>query len=431
MDTNSPGNAESRHICASLVDFVCETTLQRGGVPGRTEVTEDIARDVFAVQQIPAVPTLLRVLREITGMRFAAVARVTEENWTLCAAQDGIDFGLQPGSQLDVETTLCVDAMRSGTPIVIEQASLDPRYCQHHTPKLYNIESYVSVPIVLANGRYFGNLCAIDPAPTKLSAPILNTFTHFAALIAMQLDSEISRETAEVSLRDERASSELREQFIAILGHDLRNPLQAIYATSDLMVRRVNDPVIAGMAARIKANSRRMSSLIDDVLDFARGRLGGGIGLDLNEIENINEGLTSVVRELQDGRPNRQIDFYFNVARPVRCDLGRVQQVASNLIGNALQHGAPGAAIKVTAIADDHDLVFEVWNDGEPIPPDNLIKVFEPFWRRETSANREGLGLGLHICSQILRAHGGQLSVTSSRAAGTTFTARLPLQLRA
>jgi signal transduction histidine kinase len=311
--------------------------------------------------------------------------------------------------------------MRSGTPVVIEQASLDPRYSQRHTPKHYDIESYVSVPIVMASGRYFGNLCAMDPAPTTLSAPILNTFTHFAALIAMQLDSEIVRENAEVSLRDERASSELREQFIAVLGHDLRNPLQAIYATSDLMVRRVNDPAIAGMAARIKANSRRMSSLIDDVLDFARGRLGGGIGLHLGEVENLNEGLTSVVNELQDGQPSRRIDFEFNVARTVVCDVSRVQQVASNLIGNALKHGAPDSAIKVTAIADDHDFVFEVWNEGEPIPPDSLAKVFEPFWRRETSANRDGLGLGLHICSQILRAHGGRLSVTSSSTAGTTL----------
>jgi signal transduction histidine kinase len=426
MDINSPGNSECR---PSRTDTVGAQVLQWVDVPGRADVAEQIARDVFAVQQIPAVPTLLRVLCEITGMRFAAVARVTEDNWTLCAAQDGILFGLQPGSQLDVESTLCIEVMRSGTPIVMEQASLDPRYSQHHTPKLYNLESYVAVPIMMASGRYFGNLCAMDPAPIKLPAPILNTFTHFANLIAMQLDSEIIRENAEVSLRDERASSELREQFIAILGHDLRNPLQAIYATSDLMVRRVNDPLIAGMAARIKANSRRMSSLIDDVLDFARGRLGGGIGLNLNEVENIDEALTSVVKELQDGQPDRQIHFEFNVTRTVLCDLGRVQQVASNLIGNALKHGAPDTAIKVTAITDGQDFVFEVWNQGEPIPPNNLAKVFDPFWRRQTSANREGLGLGLHICSQILRAHGGQLSVTSSLTAGTTFTARLPLRL--
>jgi signal transduction histidine kinase len=396
---------------------------------GEAETPEQIARDVFAVQQIQAVPTLLQVLCEITGMRFAAVARVSGDNWTLCAVKDDIYFGLDPGSQLDIETTLCIEAKRSNTPIVIEHASLDPLCCNHHTPKLRKIESYVSVPIILASGRYFGNLCAIDPAPAKVSNAILGMFKRFAALIAMQLDNEIARENAQISLRDELAAGELREQFIAILGHDLRNPLQAIFATSDLMVRKAVDPVITSMAARIKANSRRMSALIDDVLDFARGRLGGGIGLHLTEIENINADLMSVVQELQDGQPDRQILSSIGVTRMVRADVGRVQQVASNLIGNALTHGAPGRAVKVTALADERDFIFEVWNEGEPIPPENVTKVFEPFWRRESSGHREGLGLGLHICSQIVRAHGGKLSVTSTKEAGTTFTARLPLHL--
>jgi signal transduction histidine kinase len=399
-----------------------------GSVVAR-ESPEAIARDVFAVQQIQAVPTLLQVVCEIAGMRFAAVARVAEGSCTLCAVKDDIGFGLRPGSQLDVEKTLCIGVKRCEVPVVIEHASLDSRNREHRAPMRYQIESYVSVPIVLASGRYFGNLCAIDPAPVKISAAILNTFNHFAALIAMQLDNEITREDAAVSLRDERAASELREQFIAILGHDLRNPLQAIAATSELMIRKVHDPVIAGMASRIKANSRRMSSLIDDVLDFARGRLGGGIGLHWSENENINAAFTAVVKELQDAHPDRAIQYDFSVSRTVHCDLGRMQQVASNLVSNALTHGASDKAVKVTARADGHEMVFEVWNEGEPIPPDNMPKVFEPFWRQDTSANREGLGLGLHICSQILRAHGGQLSVTSSRAEGTTFTARVPLPL--
>jgi signal transduction histidine kinase len=112
----------------------------------------------------------------------------------------------------------------------------------------------------------------------------------------------------------------------------------------------------------------------------------------------------------------------------VRCDLGRIQQVASNLIGNALSHGASDRPVRVTATTDDTDLIFEVWNDGEPIPPESITKIFEPFWRNSTSASREGLGLGLHICSQIIRAHNGKLSVTSTAGDGTKFIARLPLQ---
>jgi signal transduction histidine kinase len=392
---------------------------------------DEISHDVHAVGQIAAVPTLLDALCEITGMRFAAVARVTDATWIACAVKDGIEFGLKPGGSLPIETTLCIESKRSNRPVAFDQASTDPHYGDHPVPKMYGFESYVSVPIVLSNGRYFGNLCAIDPSPAKVSDErTLRLFAKFAALIAAQLDDQLKREEVQTALRDERSASELREQFIAILGHDLRNPLQAIYATSALMERNLepNTP-LAGMADRIRTNARRMSSLINDVLDFARGRLGGGIGIAVDEVGDLNTALQSVVKELQDGRPGRQIVASLHVNRVVRCDLGRIQQVASNLISNALDHGAPASPVKVSARTDEREFTFEVWNAnaGEPIPEQNYDRMFEPFWRPSVSDSRHGLGLGLYICSQIVRAHGGELSVTSSRAAGTAFSVRLPV----
>jgi hypothetical protein len=284
---------------------------------------------------------------------------------------------------------------------------------------------------VLTNGRYFGNLCAIDPAPAKVSDPrVLNMFTRFAALIALALDNQIKRERDQTALRDERAASELREQFIAILGHDLRNPLQAVYVTGQLLERKLADPDLKNMATRIKTNVKRMSTLIDDVLDFARGRLGGGMGIKITEARNIDANLQAVVKEFQDAQSDRQILADIGVHRTVHCDVGRVQQVASNLIGNALTHGAPHSPVKIKALADGDDLVLEVCNQGEPIAPDSIVKIFEPFWRHSTASNRQGLGLGLYICSQIVRAHGGTLSVTSTQDEGTRFVARLPLRVR-
>jgi hypothetical protein len=252
-------------------------------------------------------------------------------------------------------------------------------------------------------------------------------FHRFAALIAAQLDRQWAREKEHAALLDERAAGELREQFIAILGHDLRTPLHAVYASGDILERKLSDPALSAYASRIKRHVRRMSSLIDDVLDFARGRLGGGIDLELTEVENIDTGLTTVVQEFQDAQPDCQITAHIDVNRPVRCDLGRLQQVASNLLANALTHGRPHSAVKLTVRVDEHDLVLEVWNAGEPIPPGSIDKIFEPFWRHSLSNSRNGLGLGLHICSQIVRAHKGRISVTSTGENGTRFTARLPL----
>ena len=194
------------------------------------DTPDEIAHDVRAVARLSAVPTLLRVLCDSTGMGFAAVARVTEASWTACAVVDDIDIGLEPGGQLDINSTLCREARITRSPIVIERASTDPRYASHVVPKLLGFESYVSVPIVLPNGRYFGNLCAIDRKPAELANPrVVSMFERFAHIIALQLESELTREQERAALHDERAASELREQFIAILGHDLRNPLQAVY----------------------------------------------------------------------------------------------------------------------------------------------------------------------------------------------------------
>ena len=250
---------------------------------------------------------------------------------------------------------LCASNPSIGTNrIAINQASTDARYCDHHTPKIYKIESYISVPIVLRSGEYFGNLCAIDPAPAEVDNPkTIGIFTRFASIIAMALSSEALRARDLAILSDERARNELREQFIAILGHDLRNPLQAVAASSELLQRRPNSPeLVQQLAGRIKNNVKRMSALIDDVLDFARGRLGGGISLDVDDADGVSEGLEQVVRELQDGHPDREIVANIDVTESVRCDLGRLQQLASNLIGNALTHGGAATPVRVTARTD-------------------------------------------------------------------------------
>jgi GAF domain-containing protein len=269
-----------------------------GGEPDTTEANypidnspEEVAKAVAAIGRIDAVPTLLEVLCEITGMRFAAVARVTDRVWIACAVKDDdIHLGVMPGCRIPVSKALCI-AKASSTPIVIEHVSADPRYRSHPVLELYQIQSYISAPIILSNGRHFGNLCALDRNPAKVAEPrIVSMFKHFAALIGSQLDRQLLQEQEHRALLDERAAGELREQFIAILGHDLRNPLHAVYASGDMLERKLTDPALLTIASRIKTNVRRMSSLIDDVLDFARGRLGGGIGVELTEIENINAG---------------------------------------------------------------------------------------------------------------------------------------------
>ena len=373
------------------------------------------------VARIESISILLTLANGISGRRVALLARLAGDVWTTCAVHADPEHSASIGKSLPIGRPLRLDFDLKSRPIVVTGLS------ESQEPASA-IECCIASPVVLANGRLFGALCALGSPARDLAEPrVLQMFKYLSALIAQQLNEWEERERDQSAFLDERATGQLREQFIAILGHDLRNPLHAISMSSDTLARYSTHPQVSVIASRIKANARRMSLLINDVLDFARARLGGGIEVELTHIEDINAGLAAVVQELHDAHPGCEIISSFRVSRSIRCDMGRIQQVASNLLGNALTHGLPHSPIKITAHTDDNNLVLEVWNAGEPIPPESIGKIFEPFWRHSTSASRNGLGLGLHICSHIVRAHGGSISVTSTRETGTQFAAQLPL----
>ena len=387
----------------------------------------DLQADIAAVSEIKAVPTILEVVCRTTGMGLAAVARVTEERWVACSVRDEIAFGLRPGGELQVETTLCHEIRASGEAVVINNVAEDPRYCGHPTPARYGFQSYISVPIVLPDGRFFGTLCSIDPRPARLDTPeVIGMFKLFAELIAFHLNALDQAAVNAGRLLDERKTSELREQFIAVLGHDLRNPLAAISAGAELLLRTpLNDKGLR-MVEIIRASVTRMSRLIDDVMDFARGRLGSGLTLDRNAAEAMEPVLRHVIAELQAGFPDRRIDATIALGSPVRCDASRISQLLSNLLGNALTYGDAAAPVRVRAFTDDKVFELAVCNAGDPIPPATLERMFQPFARGAVRPNQPGLGLGLFIAWEIARAHGGALTVTSSEQE-TCFRFKMPL----
>jgi signal transduction histidine kinase len=385
----------------------------------------DLSADIAAVQGIAAVPRILEVVCRSTGMGFAAVARVTEQRWICCAVRDEIAFGLTPGGELQVETTICHEIRQSGEAVVIDSVTDDLAYCGHHTPAQYGFQSYISMPIILADGSFFGTLCAIDPRPARLNTPqTVGMFKLFAELIATHLDAANRVALSEASLLGERETAELREQFIAVLGHDLRNPLASISAGTKLLIRGNREP--APILALMQQSVARMSALIDNVLDFARGRLGGGVSLNSTP-QPLQPVLDQVIAELRASYPGRQIETDFDLAQQVDCDSGRIAQLLSNLLGNALTHGTPGSPVRVHATTKGGELALSVANLGDPIPPEAIDLLFQPFYRVSAQDAVQGLGLGLYIASEIARAHGGKIEVASS-AQETRFTFRMPLR---
>lgn len=153
------------------------------------------ASDIAAVQRVPSVEGMLLQVCEMTGMGFAAVARVTSDRWVACQLLDRIEFGLKPGDELVIQTTICNEIRASGQAVFIDQVSADPQWRTHHTPAMYGFESYISVPILLKDGSFFGTLCAIDPAPCSVClADILPALEAYASEIATELDVQLLAE---------------------------------------------------------------------------------------------------------------------------------------------------------------------------------------------------------------------------------------------
>lgn len=389
-------------------------------------MTHDFQADIESISHIEAVPTILDVVCRVTGMRFAAVARVTEDRWIACSVLDEIDFGLKPGGELRVETTICHQIRECREPVVINHVAEDEAWREHPTPAMYGFQSYISMPIILADGTFFGTLCAIDPRPARLKTPeTIGMFRLFAELIAKHLDASRKLSATESALDAERKEAELREQFIAVLAHDLRTPMRAINIMTQLMMQTQLEERAVSMGQMVRESATRMSALIENMLDLARGRLGDGLPLNWTPalLEPV---LMEVIAELKLSQLDRIVETEFSLAEPVNCDPARIAQLFSNLLGNAFAYGVKEKPIRVRAVDDARGFEISVANAGEPIPPAALEHLFQPFYRSTVLGDREGLGLGLYIAHEIAIAHGGTLGVQSTPEE-TRFTFRMPV----
>ena len=208
---------------------------------------------------------------------------------------------------------------------------------------------------------------------------------------------------AETALQN---TSALGEQFIAVLGHDMRNPIAAISSGVSLLRKTPRNDRATMIVDLMEHNNVRMLGLITNIMDFARGRLGGGLTVERNVAESLEPLLRHLIAETQATSTERVIEANFWLTEAVECDRGRIGQLVSNLLGNALTHGASEQPIHLNAMTVDGWFELSVENSGAQIPPTILAHIFEPFTRGAHQPNQQGLGLGLYISHEIAGAHG-------------------------
>ena len=386
----------------------------------------DFQSDIEMLAASETVGTLLETVMLATDMRFAAVARVTTDRWVACRTVDEVNFGLSEGDEIGIDQTFCQSVRETSEKVMFNDVATDDVYRNHPIAAQFGIVSYASIPIFRSNGSFFGTLCAIDTEPRDVKHPrVVPMLEMFADIIGRSLETEERLEAQERLVEHERQMAAVQEEFVAVLGHDLRNSVAALNAG----VRQLDKEPLSDKARKILplmgTSIHRMSELIDNIMLHAKSRLGGGIRISATPDAGLEDALNHVVEEVRAAAPDHKITVDLDFDRPVSCDAARVAQAVSNLLSNAVRYADDGSEVTVRGRVSEAEAVISVANRGTPIPESLKQKLFQPYQRGDQTKG-EGLGLGLHIASSIAVAHSGQIDVTCDDGL-TTFAFRLPL----
>lgn len=246
----------------------------------------------------------------------------------------------------------------------------------------------------------------------------------------MRFNEAIDQALAESITRYTQDIDRSKDMFVAILGHDLRNPLGAVLMASQFMLEtgELEEPHLT-LTTRIARAAKRMNQMVGDLLDFTRSRLGPGVPIVRREMD-LGKEATHAVEEMAAAHPESVLKLDASGDLHGEWDCPRISQVMANLLGNAVQHGSAKTAITMKVRGEAEEVVVRVHNRGPAIPTSDLEGIFSPFKRLRSGETVSGasssLGLGLYIAERIVTAHGGTIDVKSSDDAGTMFTVRLP-----
>lgn len=221
-----------------------------------------------------------------------------------------------------------------------------------------------------------------------------------------------------------------RRLFLGMLGHDLRQPLNSLKLFTQVLGEKPGllPPATAPLVSSMSRCCDSMGALLHDLLDFTTTQLGSAMPVE-PVTTHLDEVCDEVLSEVQAGAPKREFTLEKSGDLAGEWDAARLRQVISNLLQNAIQHGAPDQPVAITLRGTDGDITLAVQNMGEPVPEEAISTLFDPMVRlasRDKSRPPGSIGLGLYICREIAKAHHGGIAVKSSANEGTTFTVTLP-----
>lgn len=404
-------------------------------------------KDIERVKQIPIISTILDVVCQTTGMGFAAVARVTQDRWIACSVRDDIEFGLVPGGELAIETTICNEIRNTHEAVIIDDVQKSEIFCTHHTPKLYGFQSYISVPIFLKSGEFFGTLCAIDPNPAQLNnSKIIGMFSLFADLISFHLQQIELLERSQLAIenlnRQLVESIDENRQYRHIANHNLQEPLRKLRIFSGMLIDATEKKEIgkaSDLALKIGSSAQKFSMMIKGLADISV--------LDdkdsLFELVDLNKLIAEVCIQLNLQLKIKNVTLTIDLLPSINAIPLQLEQLFYHLINNAIKFSkkdvVPVINIACNELTQSHlrdqlsagantrFVEIQIHDNGIGIAKSQLEKIFDIFSQLSNNQVGEGEGFGLAFCRKIIRNHSGIIKAQSEVGKGTTISVILPL----
>lgn len=337
------------------------------------------------------------------------------------------DFGLKAPfdtlREVPVDDSICRYTL-AGQEIIAPDTKIHPLLKDHPTTEPWGIAAFISIPMVTSEGHVIGTFCAIDPSIHPWSENDLTVMRELTKGVM----TEIELRTQLEEFTQERA---MREQFVAALSHDLRNPIGVAKMSAQLLSNSDYDPnERKELVQMIQENMERADAMIADLLNVTSLKAGDKMQIKVTEcnLETIAQSTIDTLEKMH----RRSISLKIVGKLQGYWDSNGLRRVLENLVGNGIKYGTPNSRVSVEITAEDSHILINVHNHGNPIPPEMIERIFDPFHRADAAKKslQTGWGIGLTIVRALIKAHGGEISVRSNDAEGTTFSVTLPKDSR-
>ena len=337
-----------------------------------------------------------------------------EEDRDFVKSQYGLPQPLSLSREITAHPSFCQHIVDSGVPLVLEDAR-DSEIFQHFpSVKHLGVVAYAGVPLTTAQGYVLGTCCVVDYKK--------RIWTEDELEILLELAKSV---LTEIELRE--AAAKL-DEFVSIAAHEIKTPLTTMKLYTELLERNpfiVGNTSLTEEVGEINSQLDRLNLLINRLFDTSAIK-NGAMNLE-REHWDLNQQVAAAVHYFENQSPH---NFELNYSHPnlvVHADKDRITQVLTNLIGNAIKYAPQSERIEIAVIQTDSEAIVSVKDYGPGITEDDCNKIFNRFYRARGESKAIGLGLGLYICSDIIKAHNGALNVTSEPGVGSIFSFSLPL----